>query len=84
MNPSFIKLLIAFSEKLCGVTFYNYWKSQQRKLWEIGRASIYKFYQCSLLLVSPLINLEHCPLRILRQLWEYHSLGNFPGVNSRL
>jgi hypothetical protein len=43
MNPSFIKLLIAFStEKLYSVTFYNYWKSWRKKMLGIGRASTYK------------------------------------------
>lgn len=28
---------------------------------------------------SPLVNLEHCPHRILSWLWEYHLLGNCTG-----
>lgn len=83
MNASFIKSLIAFSVKLCGVSFYNYWQSQQRKCWEIGRASIYKLAKYNVF-VSPLVDLGHCPHRILKQSWEHHLPGNSTGVNSKL
>lgn len=41
----------------------------------------YTRQECSLLLDSPLVNLEHCPHGILSWLWEYHLLGNFTRVN---
>lgn len=78
MNPSFIKSLIAFSEKRCGVTLDNYRKSAEEALgnWKRRYAQV---RSTSSFWSHLLLTLSMTPTRTLRWLWDDRSLArNFP------